>query len=227
MPHMLHAWMLDPAGRRNLWCFSIFLCHLKQREENRRVSALSCFDDFEGSVLEEETDEKEPKEASRRKTHTHKTQHILIHLASLYTPTLWSTCVHFKRYCFSSQTRRNFTTILRSRLGVSFLFLMRARTNFPTSAKRLWIISGSLARNFRKLTPRGLFRTSYTDSKNSTNVLQGMQEARDPKSDAVQNREGVFVRARYAKFLPFFCVVVVKRARASEIRPGIDGDAKV
>ena len=21
MPHMLHAWMLDPAGRRNLWCF--------------------------------------------------------------------------------------------------------------------------------------------------------------------------------------------------------------
>ena len=49
MPHMLHAWMLDPAGRRNLWCFSIFLCHLKQREENRRVSALSCFDDFEGS----------------------------------------------------------------------------------------------------------------------------------------------------------------------------------
>jgi len=35
-----------------------------------------------------------------------------------------------------------------------------------------------------------------------------MQEARDPKSDAVQNREGVFVRARYAKFLPFFCVVV-------------------
>jgi len=50
MPHMLHAWMLDPAGRRNLWCFSIFLCHLKQREENRRVSALSCFDDFEGSV---------------------------------------------------------------------------------------------------------------------------------------------------------------------------------
>ena len=170
---------------------------------------------------------KKPKEASRRKTHTHKTQHILIHLASLYTPTLWSTCVHFKRYCFSSQTRRNFTTILRSRLGVSFLFLMRARTNFPTSAKRLWIISGSLARNFRKLTPRGLFRTSYTDSKNSTNVLQGMQEARDPKSDAVQNREGVFVRARYAKFLPFFCVVVVKRARASEIRPGIDGDAKV
>ena len=52
MPHMLHAWMLDPAGRRNLWCFSIFLCHLKQREENRRVSALSCFDDFEGSVLD-------------------------------------------------------------------------------------------------------------------------------------------------------------------------------
>jgi hypothetical protein len=51
MPHMLHAWMLDPAGRRNLWCFSIFLCHLKQREENRRVSALSCFDDFEGSFL--------------------------------------------------------------------------------------------------------------------------------------------------------------------------------
>ena len=57
MPHMLHAWMLDPAGRRNLWCFSIFLCHLKQREENRRVSALSCFDDFEGSFLRK-TDER-------------------------------------------------------------------------------------------------------------------------------------------------------------------------
>lgn len=57
MPHMLHAWMLDPAGRRNLWCFSIFLCHLKQREENRRVSALSCFDDFEGSFLGGQTKE--------------------------------------------------------------------------------------------------------------------------------------------------------------------------
>jgi len=66
MPHMLHAWMLDPAGRRNLWCFSIFLCHLKQREENRRVSALSCFDDFEGSVLEEETDEKRTKGSKQK-----------------------------------------------------------------------------------------------------------------------------------------------------------------
>ena len=87
MPHMLHAWMLDPAGRRNLWCFSIFLCHLKQREENRRVSALSCFDDFEGSFLGK-TDEKRPKDAkARKKTHTHKTHLILIHLASLYTHT--------------------------------------------------------------------------------------------------------------------------------------------
>ena len=141
MPHVLHAWMLDPAGRRNLWCYSIFLCHLKQREENRRVSALSCFDDFEGSfleflVLEEETDEKGPripKDARRRPTH--KTHNILTHLASLYTHTSWSTCVHFKRYCFPSQTRRNFTTILRSRLGVSFLFLIRARTNFSTSRR--------------------------------------------------------------------------------------------
>ena len=75
MPHMLHAWMLDPAGRRNLWCFSIFLCHLKQREENRRVSALSCFDDFEGSFwvgrkTERRTNfsfEKRPKEKTHQK----------------------------------------------------------------------------------------------------------------------------------------------------------------
>lgn len=198
----------------------------ERRKQTRFCSFL--FWRFWGEFLgRKDRRKKNQRKQARKKTHTNKTQHILIHLASLYTHTSWSTCVHFKRYCFSSQTRRNFTTILRSRLGVSFLFLIRARTNFSTSAKRLWIISGSLARNFRKLTPRGLFRTSYTDSKNSTNVLQGMQEARDPKSDAVQNREGVFVRARYAKFLPFFCVVVVKRARASEIRPGIDGDAKV
>ena len=88
MPHMLHAWMLDPAGRRNLWCFSIFLCHLKQREENRRVSALSCFDDFEGSFLRK-TDERNfrSKKDQRRRPTKNKTQHILTHLASLYTHT--------------------------------------------------------------------------------------------------------------------------------------------
>ena len=71
MPHMLHAWMLDPAGRRNLWCFSIFLCHLKQREENRRVLLFLCtsLTIFEGSFLEEETDEKKTK-GCKKKTHT-------------------------------------------------------------------------------------------------------------------------------------------------------------
>jgi len=74
MPHMLHAWMLDPAGRRNLWCFSIFLCHLKQREENRRVSALSCFDDDEGSFWEEDRRKRTTKNESEKEdppTHPH------------------------------------------------------------------------------------------------------------------------------------------------------------
>lgn len=48
-----------------------------------------------------------------------------------------------------------------------------------------------------------------------------MQEARDPKSDAIQNREGVFVRARYAKFSHFFLCSAL--ARANEIQPGIEG----
>ena len=131
MPHMLHAWMLDPAGRRNLWCFSIFLCHLKQREENRRVLLFLCtsLTILRGVSWRKRQTKKRPKDARRRPTH--KTHNILTHLASLYTHTSWSTCVHFKRYCFPSQTRRNFTTILRSRLGVSFLFLIRARTIFP------------------------------------------------------------------------------------------------
>ena len=129
MPHMLHAWMLDPAGRRNLWCFSIFLCHLKQREENRRVLLFLCtsLTILRGVSWRKRQTKKRPR---MQEEDPHRTQHILIHLASLYTPTSWSTCVHFKRYCFLLQTRRNFTTILRSRLGVSFLFLIRARTNF-------------------------------------------------------------------------------------------------
>ena len=96
--------------------------------------------------------------------------------------------------------------IPRSRLRVSFLSLLRAFFFVALSPARVW--------NFRKLTPCGLLRTLHTGSKNSTNVLQGLQEARDPKSYAVQNREGVFVRARYAKFLPFFSFgIIFTRAR--------------
>ena len=89
MPHMLHAWMLDPAGRRNLWCFSIFLCHGHSATPKERVEKLFLCTSLtilkpREMFLEGDRRKKDQSALERRPfTHRFCSEEFFIHLASL------------------------------------------------------------------------------------------------------------------------------------------------
>jgi hypothetical protein len=92
------------------------------------------------------------------------------------------------------------------------MFRVRARI----AVLSLFFLNRARARILRKKSetdPRLPLPNITIGSQNSTNVLQRVQKACRSKSYAIQNRKGVFIRARYAKF-SFFSFKCASRVHA-------------